>query len=161
MSTGASTTTTTKHTHSEAKASGQWILKRKSPECVYLFGYDPAWGQSSNTLAVANNVKMKMSVIFGVLHMTIGIIMKGMNAIHFRQRAVLWTEVVAGIVILLGLFGWMDILIFAKWLLPNDIDNQQTRAEWAFNFFWTEPLKNGKESPMKAYSLEEYEKLSK
>lgn len=73
----------------------------------------------------------------------------------------LWTEVVAGIVILLGLFGWMDVLIFAKWLLPNDIDNQQTRAEWAFNFFWTEPLKNGKESPMKAYSLEEYEKLSK
>ena len=104
---------------------------------------------------------MKMSVIFGVLHMTIGIINKGTNAIHFKQRAVLWAEVVAGLGILLGLFGWMDLLLFAKWLLPLDIGSTQTRAEWAFNFFWTEPLKNGKESPMKAFSLVEYEKLSK
>ena len=104
---------------------------------------------------------MKMSVIFGVLHMCLGIVMKGANTIHFRQRAVLWCEVVAGLIMLLGLFGWMYVLVLAKWLYPNDIDNYQTRADWAFNFFWTEPLKNGRESPIKTFSLEEYDKLSK
>lgn len=83
MSTGAPTTGA-KVVDRSTNDDWQWILKKKSPECVYVFGYDPAWGQSSNTMAVTNNVKMKMSVIFGVLHMTIGIIMKGMNAIHFR-----------------------------------------------------------------------------
>lgn len=28
---------------------------------------------------------MKMSVIFGVTHMTIGVILKGMNALYFNQ----------------------------------------------------------------------------
>jgi hypothetical protein len=28
---------------------------------------------------------------------------------------VFWTEVVTGLIILIGLFGWMDILIFSKW----------------------------------------------
>jgi hypothetical protein len=31
---------------------------------------------------------------------------------------VFWTEVVTGLIILLGLFGWMDILIIAKWVYP-------------------------------------------
>ena len=33
---------------------------------------------------------------------------------------VFWTEVVTGLIILLGLFGWMDILIIAKWFYPME-----------------------------------------
>jgi len=29
-----------------------------------------------------------------------------------------WTEVITGLIILNGLFGWMDILIVIKWLYP-------------------------------------------
>lgn len=66
---------------------------------------------------------MKLSVIFGVLHMLHGIITKGGNAIYFKQWATLFTEVITGFVILVGLFGWMDILIYAKWLFPLNIED--------------------------------------
>jgi hypothetical protein len=49
--------------------------------CAYAFGLDYAWGMSSQRLGFANAVKMKMSVIFGVLHMNFGILIKGTNAI--------------------------------------------------------------------------------
>jgi len=68
---------------------------------------------------------MKLSVIFGVLHMTMGILTKGTNAIYFKRWAVLLTEVFTGLVILGGLFGWMDYLIYAKWFYPLDIEDQQ------------------------------------
>lgn len=66
---------------------------------------------------------MKLSVIFGVLHMTMGIVTKGTNCVYFRDWASLVTEVIAGLIILLGLFGWMDLLIIAKWFCPVDIDS--------------------------------------
>ena len=50
--------------------------------------------------------------------MTMGIVTKGLNAVYNKQTLVLWTEVVTGLIILLGLFGWMDVLIIAKWLYP-------------------------------------------
>jgi V-type H+-transporting ATPase subunit a len=58
---------------------------------------------------------MKMSVIFGVLHMSFGIVTKGLNTIYFRQYVALLTEVVAGFFILFGIFGWMNVLIIAKY----------------------------------------------
>lgn len=67
---------------------------------------------------------MKLSVIVGVIHMTIGIIIKGTNAVYFRRWAVLFTEVITGIIILLGLFGWMDFLIYAKWFKRLDIEDK-------------------------------------
>ena len=67
---------------------------------------------------------MKLSVIFGVFHMCLGIVLKGTNAIYFRQIAVLICEVFAGFVILFGLFGWMDLLIFLKWFYPLDIQDR-------------------------------------
>ena len=61
---------------------------------------------------------MKLAVIIGVAHMTMGICTKGLNAMYHKQHLVFWTEVVTGLIILLGLFGWMDVLIIAKWLYP-------------------------------------------
>lgn len=86
-------------------------------------GTDPIWGISSNKLTYINGIKMKLSVIFGVLHMTMGIIHKGTNTVYFADWPSFFTEVVAGTIILLGLFGWMDLLIIAKWLTKLDIEN--------------------------------------
>ena len=58
---------------------------------------------------------MKISVIMAIFHMSIGIIMKGTNAVYFNKPVDLITEVIFGLIILLGLFGWMDALIIAKW----------------------------------------------
>lgn len=86
---------------------------------MYPFGLDPAWFlDQNNILTVQDCFKMKLAVIIGVAHMTMGICTKGLNAVYHKQYLVLWTEVVTGLIILLGLFGWMDILIIAKWLYP-------------------------------------------
>lgn len=90
---------------------------------MYLFGQDPVWGSAENKLAFVNSIKMKMSVIFGVLHMTFGVLCKATNTFYFRKFVDFWTEVVTGIVILWGLFGWMDALIIAKFFKTYDIDN--------------------------------------
>jgi V-type H+-transporting ATPase subunit a len=84
-------------------------------ECVYPFGVDPAWALSPQLLTFTNNIKMKLAVIIGVIHMTIGIIVKGTNSVYFGKNLDLFFEVITGLIILLGLFGWMDFLIFSKW----------------------------------------------
>jgi V-type H+-transporting ATPase subunit a len=58
---------------------------------------------------------MKMAVIIGVFHMMKGICVKGFNAVFFRNWIVFIFEVVTGLIILGGLFGWMDVLIYGKW----------------------------------------------
>jgi len=59
----------------------------------------------------------------GIVHMSMGIIIKGTNAIYFKKIPVLIFEVCTGLIILLGLFGWMDLLIISKWFIPVDIDD--------------------------------------
>lgn len=76
---------------------------------------------SSRKLSVANAIKMKMSVIFGIFHMNLGILIKGTNAIFKSNWPIFLCEVVGGLVILNGLFGWMDLLVFNKWMHPLDL----------------------------------------
>ena len=66
---------------------------------------------------------MKLSLIFGVLHMTFGIIMKGSNLVVKKQWLELVTEVLAGFFLLWFLMGLMDFLIIAKWFKIPDIDD--------------------------------------
>jgi V-type H+-transporting ATPase subunit a len=84
-------------------------------DCVYPFGVDPAWYLSPSLLTFTNTIKMKMAVIIGVIHMTVGVLLKGANSIYFRRWLDFFFEVITGLIILLGMFGWMDLLIFAKW----------------------------------------------
>lgn len=103
--------------------TGDYVFLRKSFDCNYPMGQDPIWGLTSNKINLSNNIKMKLAVIMGVLHMTIGIIIKGTNTIYFGRWADFWTEVATGLVILLGLFGWMDALIVGKWFHRVDIED--------------------------------------
>jgi len=94
---------------------------RSSFDCNYPVGVDPVWQLATTKLTFTNNIKMKLAVIIGVVHMMMGIIVKGTNAVYFRRWPDLFTEVFTGFIILFGLFGWMDILIFAKWFTNLDI----------------------------------------
>lgn len=51
-------------------------------DCVYGFGMDPAWALSPQRLTFTNSIKMRMSVIIGVWHMSMAICVKGLNAIR-------------------------------------------------------------------------------
>ena len=63
---------------------------------------------------------MKLSVIFGVAQMTLGILLKGSNAIHMRKWVDFFFEFIPQLLTLLCLFGYMDYLIIAKWLTNWD-----------------------------------------
>ena len=61
----------------------EWVLK--DAECIYPFGLDPVWSMSSNQLTFQNSYKMKLAVIIGVIHMSFGIMLKGVNSVYFRN----------------------------------------------------------------------------
>mmetsp|Transcript_9743 Transcript_9743/g.29231 ORF Transcript_9743/g.29231 Transcript_9743/m.29231 type:complete len:662 (+) Transcript_9743:792-2777(+) len=84
---------------------------------VYPFGVDPAWHVSENELLFFNSMKMKTAVIFGVVQMTLGILLKGINALYFGEYAVFFLEFLPMLVFDCCLFVYMVILIFAKWAI--------------------------------------------
>lgn len=61
------------------------IHTEREEGCVYPLGIDPKWYIAHNELNYFNSLKMKMSVIIGVLQMSFGICMKAVNAYHFKQ----------------------------------------------------------------------------
>jgi V-type H+-transporting ATPase subunit a len=66
-------------------------------------------------------MKMKIAVILGVSHMSLGLFIKALNTLHFKKPVDLFFEFIPQILLLFCLFGFMDILIILKWLTPwND-----------------------------------------
>lgn len=84
--------------------------------CVYPLGVDPIWSISSNDLNFTNSLKMKIAVIIAVVHMSLGIVVKGLNDWHERRRVHILIEMLPRLVFLVTVFGYMDFLIVYKWL---------------------------------------------
>lgn len=63
-----------------------------------------------------NSLKMKIAVILGVSHMSLGILLKGINARYFYSNLDFYFEFIPQFVLLLVTFGYMDLLIILKWL---------------------------------------------
>lgn len=73
--------------------------------------------------------------------MSLGILMKGFNAIHFKRPLDFLFEFVPQIIFLIALFGWMDILIIAKWLEPKYADHDYVVGSKEFNdLHYTPPI---------------------
>lgn len=102
---------------------GEKVYVRKDHNCVYTIGVDPVWFLSDQELAFTNNLKMKIAVILGVMQMSLGIVMKAFNNIHFGKMIDFFFEFIPQILLLIVLFGWMDMLIVVKWLRYMTIDN--------------------------------------
>ena len=58
---------------------------------TYPFGVDPAWKGSRTELPFLNSLKMKMSIVFGVSQMFLGIFLKYMNDSFFNQPLNIWS----------------------------------------------------------------------
>jgi len=101
--------------YEDSKNSSVPIATKINKNCVYLFGLDPKWRISVNELTFTNSFKMKISVIVGVLHMTFGIILKGLNEIYFKRNVGFFFEFIPQLLFMIGLFGYMIVLIFIKW----------------------------------------------
>ena len=52
---------------------------------VYTFGVDPMWHRSANKMTFFNSYKMKVSIVFGVAQMTLGICLSYFNCRQFKE----------------------------------------------------------------------------
>jgi len=94
-----------------------WKAQRIDPSRTYEFGVDPAWKGSLNILSYYNSLKMKMSVIFGVVQMSVGIFLSCLNGLHFKKPINIFCEFLPQILFLLSIFGYMVFLIILKWCI--------------------------------------------
>jgi len=101
------------------------------PQGVYSFGVDPAWKISGNELLFFNSLKMKMSVILGIIQMTFGILLRGLNCIYFGEKLDFYCEFLPMILFDLSLFGYMVVLIFVKWSI--DWNQRMALGSCAYN----------------------------
>ena len=92
---------------------------------VYPFGVDPMWHIAGNDLLFFNSMKMKMSVILGIVQMIFGILMKGVNARYFRLGLDFFLEFIPQLLFAVSLFGYIIVLIFLKWSI-----DWQERMQW-------------------------------
>ena len=79
------------HVHQKFTASNstpliltdEFMLDPKDPKSYsgtpYPMGVDPVWLSASNSIQYLNGYKMKISLIFGVIHMTFGLILRHGN----------------------------------------------------------------------------------
>jgi V-type H+-transporting ATPase subunit a len=86
-------------------------------ENVYPFGMDPLWMLGTNKIIFLNSYKMKLSIIFGVLHMIFGVLMSVVNHAHFKRKINIVLQFLPEIIFLILLFAYMVFMMFMKWIL--------------------------------------------
>lgn len=102
------------------------IYARKYDNCTYGLGFDWIWGMASNETTFMNSFKMKLSIIIGVTHMTLGIILKGFNCLHFGAFCDFIFEFLPQLLFMTCTFGYMCFCIIIKWM--TNWDNRQPPA---------------------------------
>ncbi|KAE9620536.1 putative V-type ATPase, V0 complex, 116kDa subunit family [Lupinus albus] len=95
------------------------LVKFQEP---YPFGVDPSWRGSRSELPFLNSLKMKMSILFGVVHMNLGIMLSYFNAHFFGNSVDIRYQFVPQVIFLNSLFGYLSLLIIVKWCTGSQAD---------------------------------------
>ncbi|CAJ2654330.1 V-type proton ATPase subunit a1-like isoform X1 [Trifolium pratense] len=95
------------------------LVKYREP---YPFGVDPSWRGSRSELPFLNSLKMKMSILFGVVHMNLGIMLSYFNARFFGSSLDIRYQFVPQMIFLNSLFGYLSLLIVVKWCTGSQAD---------------------------------------
>ncbi|XP_057451460.1 V-type proton ATPase subunit a1-like [Lotus japonicus] len=95
------------------------LIKYRDP---YPFGVDPSWRGSRSELSFLNSLKMKMSILFGVTHMNLGILLSYFNARFFGCSLDIRYQFVPQMIFLNSLFGYLSLLIIVKWCTGSQAD---------------------------------------
>ena len=96
-----------------------FMLDPKDPDAYignpYPMGVDPIWQGASNKIGFLNTFKMKISLIFGIIHMTFGVLLSLWNKISKKQYSHIILEFLPQLIFLQGIFGYLILMIFIKW----------------------------------------------
>ena len=115
---------------------------KKVEKCVYPFGLDPIWIGNQNELVFTNSLKMKLSIIVGVLHMLLGIGIKGINKLNEKKYTHFFFEFIPQFLFMLTIFGYLIYMIFYKWSI--DYDNNTENAPSLLSIMINMAVKFGK-----------------
>lgn len=99
---------------------------------VYVMGIDPVWYAADNRIIFTNSFKMKMSIIFGVIHMIFGICLSVVNFFHFKKAVNVLLEFIPQILFLLLLFGYMAFMMFFKFVKYTAQPPESTNDEYTY-----------------------------
>eukprot|EP01112_Ceratiomyxa_fruticulosa_P019260 TRINITY_DN6281_c0_g1_i1.p1 TRINITY_DN6281_c0_g1~~TRINITY_DN6281_c0_g1_i1.p1 ORF type:complete len:870 (-),score=187.55 TRINITY_DN6281_c0_g1_i1:162-2633(-) len=103
-----------------------WILTNNSTEYIsdttrtYPLGIDPQWKGAPNELDFYNSFKMKLSILLGIIQMSVGIFISFINATNMKRPLSLlniWFQFVPQVLFLWAIFGYMCFLILYKWAI--------------------------------------------
>ncbi|XP_054081607.1 V-type proton ATPase 116 kDa subunit a 1 isoform X3 [Zeugodacus cucurbitae] len=82
----------------------------------YPFGMDPIWQvATANKIIFQNSYKMKISIIFGVIHMIFGVSLSLHNHTYFKNRNAILYEFIPQLIFLIMMFFYLALLMFIKW----------------------------------------------
>ncbi|CAG9828962.1 unnamed protein product [Diabrotica balteata] len=93
-----------------------FLPKKNYMGTPYYIGLDPVWQSAKNKIIFLNSLKMKMSIILGIVHMLFGVICSTFNFVHFKKYYSIVFEFIPQILLLLFLFMYMVIMMFMKWI---------------------------------------------
>jgi len=65
-------------------------------------------------------LKMKLSVLFGVIQMTLGVFLRFGNAMYFGSFIDFFCECIPMLIFMVCFFGWMDFMVVYKWVYAMD-----------------------------------------
>ena len=104
---------------SHYRYAGDGVWKKTDP-AIYPVGLDPVWIFKDNELIYTNSMKMKISVVIGIIQMVFGMILQLIKQV--RRRA--WIELFLGwvpqMMYLCSFFGYMVAIIILKWCTPHE-----------------------------------------
>ena len=83
------------------------------------------WAMSVNKISFTNSLKMKFSVIIGILQMFFGLMLSLTNHVYFGRLTSIFFEFIPQIVFLTFIFVYLCVMIFIKWIkfsgAPSDL----------------------------------------
>ncbi|ORD99586.1 VHAA2 [Hepatospora eriocheir] len=83
----------------------------------YPIGINPIWHHSANSMAFTNNLKMKLSLIIGFIHMELGCLISIANSILSNNRIDLFCTVIPQVLAFTLFLGYLVFLCIYKWLV--------------------------------------------
>ncbi|CAH0407363.1 unnamed protein product [Chilo suppressalis] len=95
----------------------------------YFMGIDPIWQTADNKIIFLNSYKMKLSIIFGVIHMIFGVCMSVVNYNFFKRRYSIFLEFIPQIVFLCLLFLYMVFMMFYKWVAYSTFSKDEAYTQ--------------------------------
>lgn len=96
----------------------------------YAFGVDPIWHGTKTELTYLNSMKMKMSIVMGVIQMLLGITVSLWNFLEKptgpqsveRDTLSIYFEFIPRFLFLMCTFGYLAFLIVIKWVSASKAD---------------------------------------